>query len=84
MKKEKEKEIAVVTACQSDFERYVRSQPKDMRSLFSKITTLRDINNYSYSKCVLIIESKNVTDFVINKVKDFSALVEDLSESKVY
>ena len=78
------KEIAVVTACQSDFERYVRSQPKDMRSLFSKITTLRDINNYSYLKCVLIIESKNVTDFVINKVKDFSALVEDLSESKVY
>lgn len=81
---EKGKKIAVVTTCQSDFEKYVRSQPKDMKSLFCKITTLRDVNNSSYLKCVLLQESKNVTGFVINKVKDSSDLWEDLSEKKVY
>lgn len=80
----KKEKIAVVTTCQSDFEKYVRSQPKDMKHLFCKVTSLKHVDSSSYLKCVLLVESKNVTDFVINKVINISRLVENLSDKIVY
>lgn len=76
--------IAVLTICENDFKRYKASQPKEMRSSLLKISIMKDIQKMEYSKVVLLIESKNVTDTVIKKVIAMSSFVEDLSKEIIY
>lgn len=76
--------IAVLTTCQDDFKRYKESQPKNIRENLCKISVLRDIQEKEYNKAVLILGSKNVTDFVINRVTEMSLFVEDLKYEIIY
>lgn len=78
------RKIAVVTTCQNDFNRYKASQPKEIQRLLRKISVLKDVEESYYLKAILLFESKNVTDFVITKVKNMSALKEDLRYNPIY
>jgi len=76
--------IAVVTTCERDFLRYYESQSTSVQSILHKISFLRDIKHKRYAKAVLLIESKNVPDIVINEVRESTSLVEDLSKNIFY
>jgi len=76
--------IAAITVCQKDFDRYFESQPKSIQPLLQKISVMKDVRHKEYSKAVLLIESKNVTDYLIKKVTESSLFVEDLSKNIFY
>jgi len=76
--------IAVITTCQKDFDIYFDSQPESIQLLLQKISVMKDIRHKEYSKVVLLIESKNVTDYLIKKVTESSIFVEDLSKNIFY
>jgi len=76
--------IGVITTCQKDFDRYFDSQSSSTQSILHKISFLRDIKHKEYAKAVLLVESKNVPDRVINEVKEMSLITEDLSQNTFY
>lgn len=76
--------IAVLTTSNTDFEKYRNSQPKEIQETLCKITVLRDIREKQYNKAVLLVESRNITDRVINEVKEMSLFVENLTDKTFY
>jgi len=76
--------IGVITTCQKDFDRYFDLQPKSIQPLLQKISVMKDIRHKEYAKAVLLIESKNATDYLIKKVTESSLVVEDLSKNIFY
>lgn len=76
--------IAVVTTCDVDYERYFATQSPEVQKQLVKVTVLRDIKEKEYAKCVLLIESDNVTDRVKKNLKAISSKVENLRDKTPY
>lgn len=76
--------IAVITTCQKDFDKYVRSQPEKNKKNIYKISVLRDLIEKQYDKSVILVESKNVTDKVIRDTLSRSLELHDLSKETTY
>lgn len=76
--------IAVITVSNQDFERYKLSQDKEVQDCLCKISVLRDIKDKKYNKAVLLVESNNVPDRVINEVLELSIFVENLTDKTLY
>ena len=76
--------ICVITTCNTDFEKYRKSQPEKIKPLLRKITRLSDLKQKEYAKAVLLSESKNVTDYLIKEAKAASQTFEDLSQNIFY
>jgi hypothetical protein len=76
--------IAVLTTSQLDYERYYKSQPKELKTLLKRITVLSDVSDKTYLKAVFLHGSRNVTDKVLSLVSEKSSLIEDLTLTSIY
>lgn len=76
--------IAVVTTCDIDFKRFSDIQDFETAEKLVKIKILNDLRDKQYAKCVLLIESKNVTNTVIKKTCERSLETIAFSFKDVY
>lgn len=72
--------IAVICLDNREFKCYLNSQPKTIQTSIKQIVVLSDIQEKEYFKTVLLKSSKNSTNYLINKIKNMSNTVEDLTE----
>jgi hypothetical protein len=76
--------IAVVTTCENDYQRYCASRPESEQKSLKKVSVLSDIKESAYNKMVLLIDSKNITNHLIQEVTKISLIIYDLSQKTIY
>jgi len=72
--------IAVITTNGADFEKYYRTQSKEVKVKLQRVSVLRDLKEEKYEKSIMLVDSKNVTDKVIRDTLSRSLELEDLSQ----
>jgi len=76
--------IAVLTTCENDFNRFANLQNPKTKELLVKIQVLSDLKKENYSKSVCLIESRNVTDYVIKLTQEKSLVNLNFTHKDVY